>query len=294
MALEIEREVRSDKHWALTLQGEDFRIQMLTKLTNENLLSCEVLRLDGKVTCTFELAGRCSFAQWVGDVYLDASYLRQWIRQMADLLHEMEGYLLWPEDLCLHPEEIYIDPDGKCYYAVIPDRARLEDRTALLDQMEEAVNEEDDEAMALFFRLRRNLKMGITKEGLYSLLDDTIMTEERRDTVTCVAQPFSWTDDAPVEEIAFEGKEMPHNPWGKLSDRLLPICVTVGLVILLAGFFLRLPARTVAIALLIIVAFGWGLLKLGQMQPKAKGKFGDGSDFWQSVLQWRSKRQKER
>lgn len=99
---------------------EDFREKMLINNTIGGYLSLEVVHKDGGKTYRYDISGKKAVSDILSEKNITEDFLIRLLKELERILLNGKGFMFDENDLILHPDAIYISPEGHVSVCCLP------------------------------------------------------------------------------------------------------------------------------------------------------------------------------
>ena len=124
--------LRPDKE----IRADSFQVRMLMKNTISYLLESRIQVVDGETYLYYDITSRQALAYLYEKKLFGEEAVRMLIEGIVHVIEELEEYLIWPGQLVLTPEHIYVEAGGnRVFFCCLPGYQK-DLREALLELLE--------------------------------------------------------------------------------------------------------------------------------------------------------------
>lgn len=99
---------------------EDFREKMLTNNTIGGYLSLNVENRDGEKIYKYDISGKKAVSEILSEKNVTEDFLIQFLKELERILLNGKGFMFDENDLILHPDAIYVSPEGHISVCCLP------------------------------------------------------------------------------------------------------------------------------------------------------------------------------
>lgn len=125
---------------------EEHELMILQKYKVPQLLTQQMVVLDGRIEYWFEITGKQQLTDYFSGKQIETEDIKNFLFSMEQLCRKLPEFLLKEERICLKPELLYVDlEDGTIYFTYLPfwNRSFLEEFRDYMEEMLKQINHQD-------------------------------------------------------------------------------------------------------------------------------------------------------
>lgn len=135
---------------------EEHEVMILQKYTVPQLLPMQIIIQDGRVEYWFEITGKQSLVDFLGEKQIGTQQLRQVLFSIEQVCRKLPEFLLKEDRICLREELLYIDlQEEKVYFTYLPfwKGSLLQEFRSWMEEVLKHIEHQDRECIELAYRV---------------------------------------------------------------------------------------------------------------------------------------------